>query len=176
VRIISGKYRRKLINPPKNINVRPTTDFSKESLFNILNNNFDFKKIKVLDLFAGTGSISYEFASRGCPEIDLVEVNFRHIIFIKKTSAELNFNQINAIRNNTFQFIKFCKSTYDIIFADPPFDLKEIKSIPDLIFEKNLLKKNGWFIIEHSNKIDFQKLQYFFEKRQYGSVNFSFFK
>lgn len=177
LRIIGGKYKGRLIHPHKSFRERCTTDLAKESLFNIINNNFFFEEIKVLDLFSGTGNISYEFASRGCTDITLVDINYKNIAFIKKTAKELNLtgNGIKAIQSNAFRFIKFCKTTYDIIFADPPYRAEGIESLPDLIFDNKLLKKDGWLIIEHSKTINFSEHPDFFEKRTYGNVNFSFF-
>jgi len=165
-----------MLHPPKNFKARPTTDFAKESLFNILNNNFDFSEVKALDLFSGTGSISYELASRGCPEIICIELNFNHLSFIKKTIQELHFTQIKAFRADTFKFLKTCNTSFDFIFADPPYDLNNIEIIPDIIFERNLLNTNGWLIIEHGAKTSFVNHPRFKEHRNYGSVNFSIFE
>lgn len=176
MRIVSGTYRGKLIVPPSGFSARPTTDFAKENLFNILANRFDFEEVEVLDLFAGTGSISYEFASRGCPRIDLVELNAKHYAYIKKTAAELGFKQIHAIKNNAFTFLKFCKAQYDIIFADPPYDIEGIEQLPLLVFKAGLLKEGGVLIVEHSKSSDFSNHPNFTERRTYGSVNFSFFQ
>ena len=132
--------------------------------------------VNVLDLFAGTGSISYEFASRGCMEIDLIETNYKTFMFISKVINSLNFNVINPIKYDVFGYIKYCRKTYDIIFADPPYELKHIDTLPSLIFENNLLKDKGWFILEHSKKHDFVTNPNYFDSRTYGSVNFSFFR
>ncbi|MBI5220144.1 MAG: 16S rRNA (guanine(966)-N(2))-methyltransferase RsmD [Bacteroidia bacterium] len=175
MRIISGTHKGKPLYPPKNFDARPTTDFAKESLFNILNNHFDLSEISVLDLFSGTGSISFEFASRGCNDVTAVEINFRHYSFIKKAAAEMKFDTIKVVKNNVFTFMKYCKKNYDLIFADPPYDMKNIDSIPGLIFEKKLLKESGRLIVEHSQNTDFSKHPGFIDLRTYGSVNFSFF-
>lgn len=176
MRIISGQYKGKRITISKHFNARPTTDFAKENLFNIINNYFEFEEINVLDLFGGTGSISYEFASRGCPEIDLIENNYRTYIFIKEVIIKLELGAINPVKSDVFRYIKHCSKTYDLIFADPPYNLAQLESLPDLIFEYKLLKDRGWFILEHSKKQDFSSHTSFFEKRVYGSVNFSIFK
>jgi len=176
VRIISGSYKGRAIHAPKNFTARPTTDFAKESLFNILNNNFDYSEMNALDLFSGTGSISYELASRGCEDIICIELNFNHLAFIKKTIQELQFSQIKAFRADAFKFIKTCKTSFDLIFADPPYDLKNIEIIPDIIFERNLLKPNGWLIVEHGAKTKFNDHPNFKVQRNYGSVNFSIFE
>ncbi len=162
--------------PPSGFNARPTTDFAKVALFNIIATNFDIERIEVLDLFAGTGSISFEFASRGCPKIDLVELNAKHHAFIAKTADTLKFSQIHAIKNNAFTFLTFCKASYDIIFADPPYEIKGIEQIPEEVFVRNLLKPDGWLIVEHSKDTDLSAHPHFVENRHYGSVNFSFFK
>lgn len=176
MRIVSGKYKGRIIHPPKNFRARPTTDFAKENLFNILNNHFDFSEITVLDLFSGTGSISYEFASRGSLSVISIEKNFKHQAFIKKTIDELGFTQIKSIKSDAFRYVKSCQSQFDIVFADPPYDLKEIESIPEFIFNHQVLKKEGWLIVEHGDKTDFSKQKGFKEQRKYGGVNFSIFE
>ena len=176
MRIISGKYRSRIIYPPKGIKARPTTDKAKESLFNILANRFDFPTVGVLDLFAGTGSISYEFASRGCPSIHLVEINSRYMVFIEKTIKELQFSQIKPYRTNVLTFLKTCSYKYDIIFADPPFNLKWIDSIPELVFNSGILKKGGMIILEHPRNKNYSHNKGFKEERKYGGVHFSIFE
>lgn len=148
---------------------------AKEGLFNILANNFDFEELSILDLFSGSGSISFEFASRGCPYIDLVEMNQVHYTFIAKTAKELGFSQIHPIKHNAFQFLKFCKKQYQIIFADPPYDIVGVDTIPQLVFDQDLLAHDGWLIIEHSEKYSFNLHPNFLETRIYGKVNFSIF-
>ena len=176
MRIISGTLRGKSIVPPVRLQVRPTTDFAKENLFNILANRFDFESVRVLDLFAGTGSISYEFASRGCVHVDCVEMNPLHHAFIRQTAQQLELTQIHAVRHNVFDFLAICTAQYDIIFADPPFELKGIKAIPNTIFQRHLLLKNGVFILEHAHKYDFGNHPHFKQRRDYGSLCFSFFE
>jgi len=175
VRIISGTYKGKTLYPGKNFTSRPTTDFAKEGLFNILANRYYFPELEVLDLFSGTGSISFEFASRECISIEAVELNFNHANFIQNTAKALKFTQIKVYRINAIQFIKTCSSTFDVIFADPPYDLVGIENIPTLILDHNLLKPEGVFILEHSKKISFANHPRLKEHRSYGSVNFSFF-
>ena len=174
MRIIGGKYKGKNIIAPGNLPVRPTTDFAKESLFNILNNRINFEECKLLELFAGTGNIGYEFASRGCEEITSVDVNFQCIQFIKRMNKELQFNN-RVIRSEAIRFLNQCKEPYTFIFADPPYQMKGINNIPNLVFEKGLLKLNGILVVEHEKHLDFSEHLYFQENRQYGRVNFSFF-
>ena len=176
MRIISGKYRGKIISPPSGFRARPTTDFAKESLFNILTNIYDFEEISVLDLFSGTGGISYELASRGCNSIDAVEINPQHVAFIKQTAKELQLNQLHIIRNDAFKFLNFCTATYDLIFADPPYEFERLEQIPNTVFDRNLLNKDGVLILEHSDNYDFSTIERFTKRRHYGGVNFSFFK
>lgn len=174
MRIIGGKYKGKNIIAPKNLPVRPTTDFAKESLFNILNNRIDFEDCKLLELFAGTGNIGYEFASRGCKDITSVDVNFQCIQFIKRMNRELQFNN-RIIRSEAMRFLKQCKEQYNFIFADPPYQMEGIESIPTLVFEKELLKPESILVVEHEKHLDFSDYPNFQENRQYGRVNFSFF-
>lgn len=176
MRIISGSYRGKQIHPPSNFKARPTTDFAKEGLFNILHNNFDFEETDVLDLFAGTGSLTYEFASRGTKRITSVENNSLHFRFIRKNIEEMGFDDVHTINTDVFKFIKRPFESYDLIFADPPFDHPELKTLPEKIFETNILAENGWFILEHPSQITFNHLPNFFQHKNYGNVNFSFFK
>lgn len=176
MRIISGKFRGRHLRLPGNMNVRPTTDFAKESLFNIINNNFDFEDIKVLDLFAGTGSISFEFASRGSFYVRAIEMNKKNASFIIQTAEQLKLDGFRCINTDAFRFLKATTEKYDIIFADPPYDMNGFEKIPELVFANKLLDKEGWLIVEHSAKTVLNSHPNFFEKRNYGHVNFSFFK
>lgn len=175
MRIVGGKYRGRHIPVRKNFPSRPTTDFAKENIFNVIANYFDFEQLQVLDLFAGTGSISYEFASRGA-QVDLVEINFRSITFIKETIDKLRLHTIHTIKGNVFRVVHYLDKKYDIVFADPPFTLKNISILPEIIFEQHLLDEGGWFILEHSDKYNFKGTSNFLELREYGSVHFSIFK
>lgn len=148
---------------------------AKEALFNILHNYYDFEGLKVLDLFAGIGSISYEFASRDAAEVHSVEMNPRCVNFITETSRKLDLKNLFVIRANVFTYIKRSGKNFDIIFADPPYDLEGIETIPDLIFENDLLDKDGWLIVEHSAGIDFSEHPNLDQNRKYGKVNFSMF-
>jgi 16S rRNA (guanine(966)-N(2))-methyltransferase RsmD len=175
LRIISGENKGRRIPVPGNFKARPTTDFAKEALFSILANYFDFKEIAVLDLFSGTGSISYEFASRGAEKVDLVEINPRYSAFIKKTVQALGLKNIKIYTGDVFRIIPRIKTNYDLVFADPPYDLKSIPEIPELIFRHKLLSDEGWFILEHGRNLDFSVHEHFRELRRYGSVHFSIF-
>ncbi|MEI6434053.1 MAG: RsmD family RNA methyltransferase [Bacteroidota bacterium] len=176
MRIVSGKFRGRRLQPPVNLPVRPTTDFAKEGLFNVLNNLVDFESLKVLDLFSGTGSIAFEFISRGAVEVTTVDSNNRCIDFIKKTVDSFGITNMKPVKSNCFTFLKHSFNKYDLVFADPPFTLDEIELIPDLVFEADLLNTDGLFIFEHSSRYLFEQHSRFIQRRQYGSVNFSFFK
>ncbi len=175
MRIIGGKYKGRIINPISGLKARPTTDFARESLFDILNNRVDFESIIVLDLFSGTGSIGFEFASRGVEIVHLVERDTRNIAGIRRTINDIGFNNIKPIHIDVKAFLKTCKIKYDIVFADPPYDLLWLKSIPDLVLDSVVLKEDGFFILEHPRSMDFKSHNNFFEHRSYGNVNFSFF-
>ena len=177
MRIISGKYKGKRITAPKKLPVRPTTDMAKEALFNILNNSYYFERISVLDLFSGTGNISYEFASRGCDQIIAVDADYGCIKFIGQTARELNFN-ITAIKSNVFPYLEKAAQRTDIIFADPPYDmaLTEFGKIPQLVFGNRLLEQDGVLVIEHAKNMDLSSLAHFSHQRKYGGSVFSFFQ
>jgi len=176
VRIIGGKYRGRRIEPPSNFRARPTTDFAREGLFNILANRVDFERISVLDLFSGTGSISYEFASRGAEAVHLVEKDRTHISGINRIIRELGMENIRPIHIDVKSYLKTCSIKYDIVFADPPYDLRWLKEIPDLVTSSGVIKEDGFFILEHPRHMNFGDHPRFFEHRNYGGVNFSFFK
>ena len=175
MRIISGTNRGRKIIAPLHLPVRPTTDLAKESLFNILNNTIDFASVSVLDLFAGTGNISYEFASRGSKSITSLDVDFKCTSFIEKTAAQLNFSAIRSIRSDALTFLEKTSQQWDIIFADPPYDMQGIEELAILIIKRNLLKPGGMLIIEHDKSADFSEFESFSQHRKYGKVNFSFF-
>lgn len=175
MRIISGSHKGRILRP-EGLPVRPTTDMAKESLFNILNNRIDFEDVKVLDLFAGTGNISMEFASRYASSVLSVDVNGRCIDYISKMITDLKFSNLSAIRANVFAFLARPAGSYDVIFADPPYDLEDREKIPVLIFENNWLADDGWFIMEHDKRINFKDHPFFYEERQYGKIHFTFFR
>lgn len=174
MRIISGQYKSRRINPPAGLPVRPTTDKAKEALFNILM-PWEFEDLSVLDLFAGTGNISYEFVSRGCRKVTAVEKDRKCVNFILKVEEDLGMQTLNVRQANVFKFLQRANEQYDIIFADPPYQLDELESLPGLVFEYGLLKEEGIFILEHDDHHDFSSHPYIFDKRKYGKVHFSIF-
>ncbi|MBC7746250.1 MAG: 16S rRNA (guanine(966)-N(2))-methyltransferase RsmD [Flavobacterium sp.] len=175
MRIIGGKFKGLRLKPPPNLPVRPTTDVAKEALFNILNNQVDFENIRVLDLFSGTGNISLEFASRGVLKVVAVDREFSCYNYLKKIAKELKLENIQANKSDVFKFLETETDSYDLIFADPPYDLPQITLIPNILFENNLLKKGGLLIIEHPSFKKIDTHPNFKEQRQYGSSAFSFF-
>ena len=175
MRIIGGNLRGKKITPPATCMARPTTDFAKEGLFNMLSNEFDFGEISVLDLFSGTGSISYEFASRGCTDIISIEMNPVHSRFIKKCVSEFRIEGMQVTRYNAFDFIDICRKKFDIIFADPPYSIQGLDTIPERILGNGLVRKNGYLILEHPGTFDFTGNPHFVKEKRYGNVHFSFF-
>ena len=177
MRIISGKYKSKRINAPHNLPVRPTTDMAKEALFNILNNKFYFDTINVLDLFAGIGSISFEFASRGTKQIITVDKHQGCIKFIHEINKELDSNLI-IVKSNVYTFLERTNQKFDVIFADPPYDfsIEKFERIINLVFENNLLNENGMLIIEHSKQTDLSQNPTFTQAKKYGGNMFSFFE
>jgi len=172
MRIITGKYKGRHFDIPRSFKARPTTDFAKENIFNVLTGYIDFEGATALDLFSGTGSISLELASRGCAHVISVEADRDHHRFIQLFDRPA----VTAIRGDVFKFVKSCKQQFDFIFADPPYALAELKTIPTLIFEKNLLKADGVFVFEHGKNDSFTDHPNFVEHRSYGSVNFSIFR
>ncbi|MCL1868052.1 MAG: 16S rRNA (guanine(966)-N(2))-methyltransferase RsmD [Paludibacter sp.] len=176
MRIISGKFKGRRLQVPANITARPTTDFAKEGLFNFLNNFIDFEEITVLDLFAGTGSISLEFISRGSKKVVAVENSKTQTNFILQTIKTLDINNLTLLNTNVFQFLKTCKMSFDLIFADPPYDHNDFAQIPDSVLNTNILNPEGIFILEHSAHYDFSAHSHFKSHRKYGNVNFSIFE
>lgn len=179
MRVISGIYKRRRFDVPHTFKARPTTDFAKENLFNVLTSNyFDFEEdhVSALDLFAGTGSISIELVSRGCEQVISVEKDRDHYAFICKVMREVNTDKCLPVRGDVFKYVRDCREQFDFIFADPPYELPNLETIPDLVFFNSLLKENGLFVLEHGKKNSFETHPHFVEKRVYGSVNFSFFQ
>lgn len=173
MRIISGIYRGRRLAPPKNITARPTTDFAKESLFNLLNNRMDFEGVDMLDLFAGTGGIGLEFVSRGARSVTAVELAHTQQNFIIQASKSLGITNLHVVRGDVFKYVTACNIRYDFVYADPPYALNRINELPDLML--SLLKEDGWAVLEHGNANDFSSHPRFYETREYGSVHFTFF-
>jgi 16S rRNA (guanine(966)-N(2))-methyltransferase RsmD len=165
-----------VIHAPGNLPVRPTTDFAKTALFNILNNQFSFDELAVLDLFCGTGNITYEFASRGCEKIVTVDVHAACVKFVKETCAKFSLSGIQTIKADVFKFLESCNQKFDIIFADPPYEMDNIERVAVLVFGKQLLNDNGWLIIEHQAKRTLQVASIPYELRVYSNCAFSIFK
>lgn len=176
MRIISGIYGRRRFDVPSTFSARPTTDFAKENLFNVINNLTDLEGLDALDLFAGTGSISFELLSRECRSVTAVEKNNAHANFIAKVVKELKSDSLRLIRGDVFRYLHSAPAqSFDFIFADPPYALKELPEVPVLVFERDLLRDGGIFVMEHPKENDFSSLPYFDQRRVYGSVNFSIF-
>lgn len=175
MRIVGGKFKGRTISPPRNLRARPTTDFAKENLFNVLGNFIDFEGIEVLDLFAGTGSISYEFISRGAGSVTSVEVNAVHHAFIKGTAAKFGMDNLYAVRANSFLYLKSTGKRFDIIFSDAPYDLPGSDKVIDMVLERGLLKEGGLLVFEHSKALSFAGHPALLQERVYGSVHFSIF-
>lgn len=176
MRIIRGKYGKRRFDVPHNITARPTTDFAKENIFNVIENIEDIEDKDVLDLFAGTGAISLEFLSRGAASVTAVEMASTQANFIRSVKEKLNDNALRVIRGDVFKFIASAKRPYDIIFADPPYDHPRFDEIPTLILTSGVIKPGSLVIIEHSAAHDFSSLPHFDQHRAYGSVNFSLFR
>lgn len=175
MRIIRGKYGRRRFDVPHNIKARPTTDFARENIFNVIENIIDLEGRTALDLFAGTGAVSYELLSRGCASVTAVEKASTQLAFIRKVKDLLGDENLNIVRGDVFKFISGCEDKFDFIFADPPYDLPNFGDIPSLVLQSEMLKDGTLFVMEHSKAFDFSSLPHFFEHREYGSVNFSLF-
>lgn len=176
MRIIGGKYKGRNIEISRKFKGRPTTDFARESLFNILNNIIDFETVHVLDLFGGSGSISFEFASRGCMAVDIVDKDIHTLKAIDEMAARLMITGMRTIRFDSIRFLKTSRVQYDLVFADPPYAMKELPELPDLVMQSSLLVENGLFILEHPKDHDFSGHLHFRDHRKYGNVHFSFFR
>ncbi len=175
MRIIRGKYKSRRFSPPKNFPSRPTTDYAKESLFNILENRIELEGLAVLDLFAGTGNISLEFLSRGVDRVLSIDSHYVSYKYMTKTKYELDESDWTILKQDVFKFIPKLDQTFDLVFADPPFGLKQIELLPELILSGKILNDEGVLIIEHGKETDFTNHGNFSEIRKYGGVNFSFF-
>jgi 16S rRNA (guanine966-N2)-methyltransferase len=176
MRIIAGEHGGRRFNPPSKMPyTRPTTDVAKEGLFNVLQNNLDFESLKTLDLFGGTGSISYELASRGVTDLTIVEKDNHMFDFIKKTSATLKLENFKVHKSDVFRYIENCTDKFDFIFAGPPYALTNIDDLPKLIFGKQLLNNGGWFVLEHTPRNDYKSFPFYKTERNYGTTIFSIF-
>ena len=176
MRIIGGACKGKTINPPAGYKARPTTDFAREGLFNVLNNEYEFEDLKVLDLFAGTGAIGFEFASRGAAMVYSVEMARENASFIKTEAQRLGLANVTMVRDNVFDFLPVCHEKFDIVFADPPYALEGLESIPDKIFGLDILHPGCYFILEHGDEHSFTAHPRFKKEKVYGRVHFSFFE
>lgn len=176
MRIIGGRLKGKTILPPAGYKARPTTDFAREALFNILDNEYEFADLQVLDLFGGTGAVSFEFGSRGVGRVYCVEMARENASFIKTEARRLGLGNVTMVRDNVFDFLNVCHEKFDIIFADPPYALEGLETIPDRVLEKNILHPDCYFILEHGPGHDFSSHPRFFKQRSYGKVHFTFFK
>ena len=176
MRIITGQYKGRHFDIPRTFKARPTTDFAKENIFNVLQGYIDFEDATALDLFAGTGSISLELVSRGCKQVVSVEADRDHANFIRQCFKKLNEDRDILVRGDVFRFLKSCHQKFDFIFADPPYALEDLAKIPDLVLNGELLNEDGIFVFEHVKNHDFSAHPRFLEHRSYGSVNFSLFR
>lgn len=176
MRIIGGSLKGLRLNPPKNLPVRPTTDMAKEALFSILQHQIDFDNIKVLDLFSGTGNVAFEFASRGAEQVISVDRSLQCINYIKDTARQHGLANIKTFKADAFKYLDIETDQYDVIFADPPYDLNRIPELPKVIFEKNLLKPGGLLIVEHQSMQNLSSHPNFVDNRKYGYSSFSFFE
>ena len=175
MRIIAGSLRGRRLEPPQNLPVRPTTDMARESLFNILNNYVDYEDCSVMDLFAGTGAVSLEFVSRGAREVTSIDINAQCTDFIKRCATHLSVTNLHVVRADVFDLLKRANRRFDIVFADPPYALEELPTLPDLVFDRGVLTDDGIFILEHPREYSFEGHPHFWQHRAYGKVNFTFF-
>lgn len=176
MRIVTGKYKGRHFDVPRSFKARPTTDFAKENLFNVLKAYTDFESEEVLDLFAGTGSISLEFLSRGCARVISVEKDYQHYTFIRSIVRKLEDSAMVVLHADVLRFLPKCKESFDIVFADPPYTLKELPELPELVLAGQVVRDGGIFVLEHGKDYDFSQHPLFVEHRAYGSVNFSIFR
>jgi 16S rRNA (guanine(966)-N(2))-methyltransferase RsmD len=176
MRIISGKYRSRRFDVPSSFKARPTTDFAKENIFNVIANILEWEGLNALDLFAGTGSISFELISRGCKEVICVEKDNAHYDFIKKVKKELHADNLIPLKTDAFKYLESVQQSFDFIFADPPYSLNDLPRIPEIVLERHLVREGGVFVMEHARQQDFSSLPHFWQRRTYGSVNFSIFQ
>lgn len=175
MRIIAGSLRGRRLNTPPNLPVRPTTDMARESLFNILNNYVDYEECSVMDLFAGTGAVSLEFVSRGACDVTSIDINAQCTDFIKQCARLFSVDNLHVVRADAFDMLKRLTRRFDIVFADPPYALDGLDTLPDLVFDSNALADDGIFVLEHPRGYSFEEHPHFWQHRSYGKVNFTFF-
>jgi len=176
MRIISGKYRHIKLKPPKNLPVRPTTDKTKESVFNMLMSYVDFEESVALDLFAGTGNMTFEFLSRGCKNVYAVEQNPKAVDYIRELARNYGIKNLDVFKSDVFGFIEKHSGPYDLIFADPPYNMEQIDRVPRMVLDNELLNKDGWMLIEHSKDYDLSAIENFHQERKYGRTRISVFR
>ncbi len=176
MRIIGGRLRGRAILPPKGYNARPTTDYAREALFNIIDNAYEINGLKVLDLFGGTGAVSFEFGSRAVERVYCVEMSRGNAVFIRREAARLGLDNVTVVHDNVFDFLPVCKEKFDIVFADPPYAMQGIDTLPDRVFASDILHPDCWFILEHGGSCDFSSNPHFLKEKVYGRVHFAFFK
>lgn len=175
MRIIAGNLKGRRLNPPQSLPMRPTTDMAREGLFNILNNYVDYEECAVMDLFSGTGAVSLEFVSRGAREVTSVDINAQCTDFLKAEAARMKVNNIHVVRADVFDLLKRANRRFDIVFADPPYALEGLDKLPDMVFERQVLSDDGIFVLEHPHEYSFEEHPRFWQHRNYGKVNFTFF-
>lgn len=175
MRIIAGTLRGRRLDPPQNLPVRPTTDMARESLFNILNNYVDYEDCAVMDLFAGTGAVSFEFVSRGAREVTAIDINAQCTDFIKRSADRMGVGNLHVVRADVFDLLKRANRRFDIVFADPPYAIEGLAKLPDMVFERGVLTDDGIFVLEHPREYSFEEHPRFWQHRAYGKVNFTFF-
>lgn len=176
MRIIGGRLRGKAVNPPAGYKARPTTDFAREGLFNVLDNEYEFEDLMVLDLFGGTGAVAFEFASRGAARVWSVEMARENASFIKTEARRLGLDNVTMVRDNVFDFLSVCHERFDIVFADPPYALEGLETLPDKVYSADILHPGCYFILEHGDEHSFTEHPYFKKEKKYGRVHFSFFR
>lgn len=176
MRIIGGRLKGRTILPPAGYGARPTTDFAREGLFNVLDNEYEFEDLTVLDLFGGTGAVSFEFASRGAARVYCIEMNRDHASFIRHEAARIGAGAVTAVHANVFDFLPICREKFDIIFADPPYALEGLETLPDKVLSRDLLHPGCYFILEHGGEHDFSGHPYYKKEKCYGRVHFTFFE
>lgn len=176
MRVIGGKLKGKTFWPPQGYSARPTTDFAREALFDILDNEYEFDEMQVLDLFGGTGAVSYEFASRGAGHVWTVEMNRDNASFIRGQASRFGLDNLTVVHSNVFDFLPLCREKFDIVFADPPYALDGLEGIPDKVLSAGILHPDRYFVLEHGSEHSFREHPCFVKEKVYGRVHFSFFE